>query len=117
MNDPWIWLTVTTGLLVRIGVPALLLVVTVWVLRRLDVRWQAEAKRPAPRPTPPEPPCWEARACAPDRRVQCAAYLNPETPCWQQFRDRDGNLRTSCLVCDFFAAVPVPEPARAAQRM
>ncbi len=116
MNDLWIWLSVTIGLLVRIGVPALALVGMVWVMRRLDAHWQAEAQRPAPLP-PADPPCWEARACAPDRRVQCAAYLNPETPCWQQFRDRAGNLRAGCLACEFFAAVPVPEPARAAQRV
>ncbi len=112
MNEPGLWLTVTAGLLVRLGLPAALLVGMVWVMRRLDARWQAQAQRPAA-PPPANPPCWDAQNCAPARRVQCAAYLNPDTPCWQQFRDRDGNLRAGCLVCEFFAAVPVPEPARA----
>ena len=116
MNDPWTWLTIATGLLVRIGLPILALVGMVWVMRRLDARWQAQAPR-AVAPPPAEPPCWDVHGCASEKRAVCAAYLHPENPCWQQFRDHDGNLRPGCLACELFAAVPVPQPARQEQHV
>lgn len=111
MNDSLAWLTVATGLLVRLGVPALLLVGMVWVLRRLDARWQAQANRQnPPAPVGMDPPCWEVRACPPAQRATCAVYGHTEAPCWQQKRDADGNLPARCLACELFAAVPAPSP-------
>ena len=113
MNTPWLWLTVATGLAVRIGLPLLVLVTMVLVMRRLDKRWQSEAKRPAaPLTTAAEEPCWEASSCANPACNECVVHQHPETPCWQQFRDEHGNLREKCLACELFAAVPVPQPAR-----
>ncbi|MEP7356793.1 MAG: hypothetical protein ABI847_06100 [Anaerolineales bacterium] len=111
MNDQLSALAI--GLFVRIGVPGLLLAGLVWLMRRLDARWQAEAMRqPAARPVA-GPACWEAHNCASERRAACPAFANPQTPCWQQFRDRDGNLRSGCLACEFFASVPIAKPLRA----
>jgi hypothetical protein len=102
VNNHWDWLVVVAGLLVRIGVPVLLLVGMVWFMRCLDARWQAAAGRHPAAERMVGPPCWEVRGCSAARRVTCPAFLNPETPCWQMFRDHDGNLRASCLVCELF---------------
>jgi len=98
------------GLLIRYGLPILFMGATVWLLRRLDARWQAEA-RGTPVAAPPVmagPACWQVNGCAPDRRAECPAFLNAATPCWQVFRDHNGNLRAGCLVCEFFRAAPAP---------
>jgi hypothetical protein len=117
VNDAWVWVSVVVGFIVRLGLPALVLAGMVWVMRRLDARWQAEANRlPAARPAM-DPPCWEVRGCGPERRATCPVYGHAETPCWQQFRDHNGNLRAGCLTCELFAAVPASQPARAKQRV
>jgi hypothetical protein len=103
-------LVALAGLLIRYGLPILFMGVTVWLLRRLDARWQAEA-RGTPVAAPPVmagPACWQVNGCAPDRRAECPAFLNAATPCWQVFRDHNGNLRAGCLVCEFFRAAPAP---------
>jgi hypothetical protein len=113
--DPLAALTVLAGLLVRFGLPLAVLALVVILLRRLDSRWQAEGLRRAAQPALVDGQhCWEAHGCAAEPRAQCPAYQHPDVPCWQHFRDRDGNLRPGCLVCDFFRAVPAPEqvPAR-----
>ena len=85
MNTPWLWLTVATGLAVRIGLPLLVLVTMVLVMRRLDKRWQSEAKRPAaPLTTAAEEPCWEASSCANPACNECVVHQHPETPCWRE---------------------------------
>lgn len=98
------------GLLIRYGLPILFMGLTVWLLRQLDARWQAEARQ-VPVAAPPVmegPACWQVHQCAPERRAECPAFLNAATPCWQVFRDHNGNLRAGCLVCDFFRAAPAP---------
>jgi hypothetical protein len=110
MNDPMAVLTIVAGLLVRFGLPLIVMLLTIQVLRRLDAYWQAQGQLQAPMPlVMAGPRCWEVRGCSEQNRARCPAYLHPDAPCWQNFRDRDGNLRPGCLVCDFFRAVPAPE--------
>lgn len=117
MNDSMLWLSVAAGLLVRIGVPALLLVGMVWLMRRLDARWQAEARRQAAPPTVRmDPPCWELHACPSAHCDTCMVQGHTEAPCWQQLRDEAGNLPARCLACELFAAVPAPAPLHANSR-
>lgn len=110
MTDWMTTLYTLAGFALRFGLPVLFTVLAVWLLRRVDARWQAEARQ-LPVAAPPVmlgPACWQVHDCPPDRRAECPAFLNAATPCWQLFRDRDGNLRAGCLVCDFFRAAPAP---------
>jgi len=103
-------LTVVAGLLLRYGLPLLLTVFVIRLLRQLDTQWQAESRH-LPVAAPPVmagPACWQVNNCDPERRAECPAFLNAATPCWQVFRDHNGNLRVGCLVCDFFRAAPAP---------
>jgi hypothetical protein len=116
--------------LLRLGLPlALVLVVGYW-LRRLDARWEAEARRQRPVVTPePLPtawptsmpaavwatgpasavdvfglPCWQLRGCDPARREQCPAYHQPDVPCWLARSEAEGALPAGCATCLIFAA-------------
>jgi len=87
--------------------------VSVWLLRCLDARWQAEAReaqRAAPTPVAAQPGlrCWELRRCPPERRDVCPAYLQPAIPCWQHFRVGDGHLKEACLDCEIFRQARIP---------
>jgi hypothetical protein len=107
--DPITVVAVVAAFLVRFGLPLALTALAIWLLRRLDAHWQAEGTQGALVPLGPR--CWEVHGCAPEKRAVCPAFLNSGIPCWQQFRDQQGNLRQSCLVCDFFRLVPPPAPA------
>lgn len=115
--------------LLRLGLPlALVLAVGYW-LRRLDARWEAEARRQRPVVTPePLPtvwpvgmpavwatgpagavdvfglPCWQLRGCDPTRREQCPAYQQPDGPCWLARSEAEGALPAACATCLIFAA-------------
>jgi hypothetical protein len=104
-------LIVLIGVLLRFGLPILVTVLFVYFLRRMDARWQEEARQQmsiSPKLVP-QTPCWEVNHCAPEKRLMCQAFINPEIPCWQQFRSPDGLLRETCLGCRVYqtAAVPV----------
>ncbi|MCC7360067.1 MAG: hypothetical protein IT317_11350 [Anaerolineales bacterium] len=106
MNTETAWLSVVLGFGLRLGAPALALAGMVWLMRRLDARWQTEAGRSQAAAAPPALRCWEVHACPPERFVVCCVAQHPDIPCWQQFRDQAGNLRTGCLACELFAALP-----------
>jgi hypothetical protein len=100
------------GLLIRIGIPLLLTAFIVWTLRRLDARWQSEVNRTteikAKRQVQIRPlHCWEIQHCAPSLRESCRAYKNSTVPCWQQFRNGNGELREMCLECEIFRNAPL----------
>jgi hypothetical protein len=103
-------LAVLAGILLRFGVPILVMIAAVYFLRRLDIRWQEEARQQLPKVPvyAPQIPCWEAKGCPPEKRQHCAEFLNPEIPCWQQFRGNDGQLKEDCLDCNVFHNAPVP---------
>jgi hypothetical protein len=101
------------GILLRIGVPILLTVLVAYFLRRLDTRWQEEAQKQmanSPRLIPANP-CWEVNHCSPEKKYHCKAFINPEVPCWQQYRSTDGLVRESCLSCSVFRNAPAPVTA------
>ena len=107
MNALAAWLTVLTGVSLRLGLPLLITVVVVWWLRRVDARWQAEARTVYRAATPlPAIPCWVARNCSLEQRATCAAFTRRDTPCWQLFRDERGQLKAQCLRCEIFRAAP-----------
>lgn len=105
-------LTFATLILLRLGLPLAATALMVWLLQQLDARWQAEAERQQ-RATPrvvARVPCWEIRQCPPESRATCPAYAQPDLPCWQVFRDRQGRLAEACLSCQVFRDAPVPVP-------
>ena len=102
-------LTILVGLLMRFGIPILLTVGLIYLLRRLDERWQAEAKGELEAvPMARNIGCWDMNNCSKEQRENCSAYAHPETPCWQHFRSKQGVLQESCLGCDVFRQSPVP---------
>ena len=104
------------GGLLRIGLPLAVTAVIVWLLRRLDARWQAEAEwqrtlAPAAAAVAPRVPCWVTNRCSAERRAACPIYGHAEVLCWQYFRGRQGYLREACLGCQVFRHAPIPVPA------
>jgi hypothetical protein len=101
------------GLLLRYGVPIGITALVVWMLTKLDARWQEQADlRRVARSTlgaeVRQVRCWETTECSRDQRENCPAYTEPEVPCWQVFRKRDSRLREECLTCHVFLEAPVP---------
>jgi hypothetical protein len=94
------------GLLLRIGIPVFVSVLIFFLLRRLDERWQKEAR--ALPVISSRQPCWEVKGCSPEKRQNCSAFAQTNIPCWQTFRARDGALRDECLGCAVFRMAPVP---------
>ena len=104
-------LAVLAGITLRLGLPILVMVVAVYFLRRVDNRWQEEARQRMANTVmqAPQTPCWEVHNC--QNKEKCMAFANPGTPCWQQFRSEEGLLKGSCLECSVFRNAPVPVKA------
>ena len=98
--------------LLRFGLPVLGTTLVIWLFRRLDARWQAEAreykKHTGLESLVPVVRCWILNDCPEERRQNCPAYQNQDKPCWQHFRAVDGALKQSCLECRVFRAAPAP---------
>ena len=105
-------LTLFVGLLIRFGIPIALTAIGIYLLKRLDERWQADAKREQPAVAAAHNTgCWDVKHCSPEMRKKCSAYAHRDTPCWQYYRDQQGNLREQCLGCDVFRQAPIPVSA------
>lgn len=101
---------VLAGLLIRFGLPALLMVGLVSVLRRLDARWQREAlyrQKLAAADTSKH--TLDLSACGVDG-ISHALSIQSSEPCWQVFRKSNGYLHEECLNCKVFRAAPVLLP-------
>lgn len=105
MNDSGAALAVLVGLAVRLAIPILVTALAVFVLRKLDSRWQAEAKDLPLQVEKPE--CWKTKHCRPPDRKACAGFRSP-LPCWQAFRKPNGYLDEKCLGCPVLAGAAVP---------
>ncbi|MEZ4770980.1 MAG: hypothetical protein R2844_21500 [Caldilineales bacterium] len=117
----------------RLGVPVLLTVGLGLLLKRLDARWQAEAReqrnameaatpaKPSDRPKPvgqrtTQPlvalsgigaqPCWAVKGCTDSMRAACAASHQPNVPCWQARTIAEGRLPSECKACDLHIPAP-----------
>ena len=98
--------TFILGLLLRIGIPVTVTALVLFLLKRLDERWQKEALALPVVNT--RQPCWEKKGCAEAKRKSCLAYNQFNIPCWQVFRTNNGRLQEGCLECDVFRLAPVP---------
>ena len=102
-------LSLIGGSALRIGFPIGVTALAVWLLSRLDRRWKKEAGESGlMQVTAKNPGCWDINNCSPEKRAKCKAFQNQEVPCWQLFRENDGNLRENCLGCDVFIKAPIP---------
>ena len=116
----WLWpIIMLIGLFIlRFGVPLLVIVLVVYGLRRLDDRWQAEARanyatalaKQQAEQSPRiellkviETPCWVLNNCAEEQRQRCPAALSPAVPCWMARYRAQGKLPPQCYHCQLFA--------------
>jgi hypothetical protein len=107
------WSTITfamiLGILLRIAVPILVTFLIFTILKRLDERWKREVDiDPGQLVYAGNPGCWDIHNCPEDKRAACKAYQNPDTPCWQVHREKNGRLQERCLGCDVFRHAPLP---------
>jgi hypothetical protein len=106
-------LAILTGLLLRLALPIAGTIILVYLLRKLDAHWQAEAEL-APAPAE-KVECWKIKGCSEEQRKNCIGAGSP-LPCWQAYRQPNGYLQEKCISCDVFVNAPIPtfktEPRR-----
>ena len=88
-------LALIAGLLLRLAIPIALTALLIFFLRKLDIRWQAEAQIPQPVAQTIE--CWKIKGCSAEQRKNCIACKS-ELPCWQAKRLPNGYLHEECLM-------------------
>lgn len=106
-------LILLTGLFVRLAIPVAATIVLIYLLRKLDARWQSEAQLPIPLE---KPRCWEIKGCSPEEMKKCKAGQS-SLPCWQVYRLPNGYLQEECLSCEVFTNAPIPAFAIEPRRM
>ena len=106
MADTKAFLLFLLGMVLRLGIPLVVTIGVIVLLRRLDQRWQKESQ--VVPVVPMGKPCWEIKGCSKEKVKGCAAAANPQIPCWQVFRSREGFLREQCIGCETFRKAPVP---------
>ncbi|MCB0255383.1 MAG: hypothetical protein KDI55_16795 [Anaerolineae bacterium] len=117
----------------RLGVPIFITLFIGYLLKRLDARWQAEAresrkaaeaaaaKKPLAVPKPAgqrsiQPlyaldasgvlPCWKVKGCTAAMQAACAASHQPNVACWQARTTAEGRLPSECKGCELHVPVP-----------
>jgi hypothetical protein len=96
---------IIAGFLLRLAIPVAATILLVFMLRKLDARWQAEAEL---KPNPiNKPECWKIKGCTPEQMENCEAVTSA-LPCWQVHRLPNGYLREECLSCEVFTKAPIP---------
>jgi len=93
------------GVFLRLAIPIAATLFVIYILRRLDKRWQSEAEL-APADVE-KPECWKVKGCPPEKVKDCAAAKSSR-PCWQVKRLPNGYLNQDCLSCPVFIEAPVP---------
>ena len=101
---------------IRLGIPLAVTALVIWVLHRLDLRWQTQADRDAATCAQAtltaqaasgsraiiDQPCWEYKACAPAKRERCPAYHQTALHCWLARLRAEGRLPGACRCCPIF---------------
>jgi hypothetical protein len=96
---------VVIGLLLRLAIPIAATLLVIYILRKLDKRWQAEAELQPLGVEKTE--CWKVKSCSPEQIKNCSAAKG-NLPCWQVKRLPNGYLNNDCLSCPVFIEAPVP---------
>jgi hypothetical protein len=96
--------------LLRFGLPVIATLAVCWLFKKIDARWQSEGeafrKELGIENLVPAIRCWVLNDCPPEKRENCRAYLDKNTPCWQHFRAKSGELKESCIGCGVFRGAP-----------
>jgi len=102
------------GFILRLAIPIAATILIVFLLRKLDARWQAEAEL---NPLPiDKPECWKITGCTPEQMENCEAVAS-SLPCWQVHRLPNGYLHEECLTCEVFKQAPIPLLSSQPRRM
>ena len=105
---------ILTGLLLRLALPIAGTVLLVYILRKLDAHWQAEAELV---PAPSEKvECWKIKGCSEEQCRNCIGAASP-LPCWQVHRLPNGYLQEKCISCEVFINAPIPALTTEPRRM
>lgn len=97
------------GILLRVLIPIAATILVITILKRLDERWKKDADLDETAVVKVgNVGCWDIMNCSAKNRAQCLAYENPDKPCWQVLREKDGRLQERCIGCDVFRHAPVP---------
>jgi hypothetical protein len=97
------------GLLLRLAIPLAITLLAVYILHKVDVRWQEEAAQVPPAVVVQKVPCWDIKNCPAEQRANCPSPTSVE-PCWQAQRLSNGYLREECINCQVFYQAPIPTP-------
>jgi hypothetical protein len=102
-------LAVLIGLILRLAIPIAITLLAVYILHKVDVRWQEEAEQ-LPAPVEIEKlECWDVTDCPIEKRSDCSSCTSAG-PCWQAHRLSNGYLPEECLNCQVFHQAPIPTP-------
>jgi hypothetical protein len=102
-------LALILGVLLRVAIPLAVTFAFIKLLKRLDERWKREADlKGVEMVKVGNIGCWDINNCSEELRTGCQAYANPDKPCWQIFRGKDGRLQERCIGCDIFKHAPLP---------
>jgi hypothetical protein len=101
-------LFVLIGLLVRLALPLAVTAFIVYLLHKLDARWQAEAEAERILLIKDDLPCWKEQGLSMSEIKIRAAKA--DQPCWQTHRLSNGYLREGCLDCEVFRSAPILTP-------
>ena len=89
----------------------------VWLLRRLDARWEAKAQaareQVQAKPVEAAKPCWEEKGCPESQMAGCPACKWHDLPCWMARLRAENRLPTECYQCARFRSGSVPRPVPA----
>lgn len=102
-------LAVLSGLALRLAIPIAITLLVVYILHKVDARWQEEAAQMPAQVTVEKPHCWDIKNCPVELRSQCTSPNSTE-PCWQSHRLSNGYLREECINCQVFHQAPIPTP-------
>lgn len=107
-------LALAAGLLFRLAIPIVGTLLLVYLLRKLDAHWQAEADL-----TPiaiEKIECWKIKGCSEEQREYCSG-ASSSLPCWQVHRQSSGYLQEKCISCEVFVNAPMPAPKTEPRRI
>ncbi|MBI5963873.1 MAG: hypothetical protein HY863_10395 [Chloroflexi bacterium] len=108
MEDLNSTLVILIGLALRVLVPVALTALIVYLLRKLDARWQEEARTEEKVLAIDEMSCLETQGLS-DEQLNSRLSLNAQ-PCWQIHRLPNGYLKEACLDCEIFLKASAASP-------
>lgn len=107
-------LTILAGLFLRLAIPIAGTLILIYLLRKLDSHWQAEAELQPVSIAKVE--CWKIKGCSKEESENCSGAAS-RLPCWQAYRQPNGYLQEKCISCEVFLTAPIPDLNMEPRRM